>query len=43
VTNYLAGARREFRRIVLDKLRELTATDDEFRREARMLLGVDPQ
>ena len=43
VTNYLAGARREFRRIVLDKLRELTATDDEFRREARMLLGVDSQ
>ena len=43
VTNYLAGARREFRRIVLDKLRELTATDDEFRREARALLGVDPQ
>ena len=43
VTNYLAAARREFRRIVLDKLRELTANDDEFRREARALLGVDPQ
>ena len=43
VTNYLATARREFRRIVLEKLRELTATDDEFRREARALLGVDPQ
>lgn len=43
VTNYLALARREFRRIVLEKLRELTATDEEFRREARSLLGVDPQ
>jgi DNA-directed RNA polymerase specialized sigma24 family protein len=43
VTNYLALARREFRRIVLEKLRALTATDDEFRREARALLGVDPQ
>jgi RNA polymerase sigma factor (sigma-70 family) len=42
VTNYLALARREFRRIVLEKLRGLTATDEEFRREARALLGVDP-
>ncbi|HSE36177.1 MAG TPA: hypothetical protein VLG74_02675, partial [Blastocatellia bacterium] len=41
VTNYLALARREFRRTVLEKLRELTATDEEFRREARSLLGVD--
>ena len=43
VTNYLAAARREFRRIMLEKLRELTTTDDEFRREARALLGVDPE
>ena len=43
VTNYLALARREFRRIVLEKLRELTATDEEFHREARALLGVDPR
>lgn len=42
VTNYLALARREFRRIVLEKLRELTATDEEYRREARALLGVGP-
>lgn len=42
VTNYLAYARREFRRIFLDKLRELTATDEEYRREARALLGVNP-
>jgi RNA polymerase sigma factor (sigma-70 family) len=41
VTNYLAYARREFRRIVLEQLREMTASDDEFRREARTLLGLD--
>jgi RNA polymerase sigma factor (sigma-70 family) len=41
VTNYLSWARREFRRIVLDQLREMTATEDEFRREARALLGMD--
>ena len=41
VTNYLAAARRQFRAIVLERLRELTATDDEFRDEARRLLGVD--
>jgi RNA polymerase sigma factor (sigma-70 family) len=41
VNNYLAAARREFRRIVLEKLREITATDEEFRNEARSLLGVD--
>jgi RNA polymerase sigma factor (sigma-70 family) len=40
VTNYLAYARREFRRIVLDKLRSITDTDEEFRNEARHLLGV---
>ena len=40
VTNFLALARREFRRIVLEKLREITATDHEFREEARSLLGV---
>lgn len=40
VTNYLAYARKEFRRIVLDELRTMTATEDEFRREALTLLGV---
>ena len=43
VTNYLAVARREFRRIVLQRLREVTATDAEFRAEARELLGVDAE
>jgi len=40
VTNFLAFARREFRRIVLEMLREITATDHEFREEARSLLGT---
>ena len=43
VTNYLAFARREFRRSVLDQLREMTGSEDEFRREAQSLLGVDPK
>lgn len=42
VTNHLAAARREFRAIVLDELRELTSTEEEFRSEARALLGVEP-
>lgn len=41
VTNYLAYARRELRRIVLDQLRQMTASEEEFRREARALLGVE--
>jgi RNA polymerase sigma factor (sigma-70 family) len=41
VTNYLAAARRDFRRIVIQKLRQITATEEEFRNEARALLGVD--
>ncbi len=41
VTNYLAYARRELRRIVLEKLREITANDEEFRNEARWVLGVE--
>ena len=40
VTNHLAWARREFRRIVLDRLREMTGSDEEFREEAKDLLGV---
>src|SRR5262249_14699887 len=43
VTNYLAFARREFRRAVLDQLREMTGSEAEFQREARSLLGVDPK
>lgn len=39
VTNHLAATRRRFREIVLDALREVTATDAEFRAEAKSLLG----
>jgi RNA polymerase sigma factor (sigma-70 family) len=40
VTNYLAAVRREFRTIVLERLRELSGSEAEFRAEARELLGV---
>src|SRR6185369_2149375 len=43
VTNYLAWARREFRACVLDQLREMTTTDEEFRRETRSILGIYPK
>jgi RNA polymerase sigma factor (sigma-70 family) len=43
VTNYLAFARREFRRIVLERLRDLSGSEEEFQREARNLLGIDPR
>jgi RNA polymerase sigma factor (sigma-70 family) len=43
VTNQLAWARREFRGIVLDSLRALCATDEEFAAEARALLGAAPR
>ncbi len=41
VTNHLAWARRQFREAVLEALRDATASDEEFRAEARLLLGVD--
>ena len=40
VTNYLAAMRRDFRRLVLELLRETTGSDAELRSEARALLGV---
>jgi DNA-directed RNA polymerase specialized sigma24 family protein len=39
VTNELAAARREFRRLVLEVLREQCATDEEFEAESRALSG----
>jgi RNA polymerase sigma-70 factor (ECF subfamily) len=39
VTNRLFRVRRELRRITLEVLRELTASEEEFREEARALLG----
>ena len=41
VTNYLSATRRQFREIVLETLREATASEQEFRSEARALLGVE--
>ncbi len=41
VTNYLASTRREFRSSLLEKVRELTASDAEFRDEVRELFGFD--
>lgn len=41
VTNYLAGARRDFRRILLEKVRELTGTEAEYQTEVKALLGID--
>ena len=39
VTNHLAAMRRQFRTIVLDRLRELTSSDEEWEAEAAKLLG----
>lgn len=41
VTNYLAAARRDFRKILLEKVRELTGTEAEYQTEVRALLGID--
>jgi len=40
VTNHLHAARRRFRELTLDELRELCASDEEYHDEARDLLGV---
>jgi DNA-directed RNA polymerase specialized sigma24 family protein len=39
VTNHLAAMRRQFRRHVLERLRDLTTSQDEFEAEAKRLLG----
>jgi RNA polymerase sigma factor (sigma-70 family) len=41
VTNHLSWARRAFREEVLRALRGITASEEEFRSEARILLGAD--
>ena len=43
VTNALAWARREFRMIALERLRELCGSEEEFHREARSAFGWDSQ
>jgi RNA polymerase sigma factor (sigma-70 family) len=42
VTNHLSAMRRELRRHLLEALRELCASEDEFRQEARLVLGREP-
>lgn len=42
VTNHLAWARRTFRELALTELANLTASDDEFRSEARAVFGITP-
>lgn len=39
VTNHLAAMRKRFRQIVLDRLRDLTSSDEEWEAEATRLLG----
>ncbi len=41
VTNRLAAARRRFREIALELVRESTASDREFENEVRALFGID--
>lgn len=41
VTNYLHAARTRFREIVVQRLRELTGSEEEFREEARAILGIE--
>jgi RNA polymerase sigma factor (sigma-70 family) len=41
VTKALFWARREFRRIALERLREICGSDEEFHREARAVFGSD--
>jgi RNA polymerase sigma factor (sigma-70 family) len=43
VTNRLHSARKQFREIVLARLRAVTGSEEEFRTEARDLLGIDPR
>ncbi len=40
VTNYLAFARREFRRLALERLAELCGSEEEYQSEARELFGI---
>jgi RNA polymerase sigma factor (sigma-70 family) len=41
VTNRLAAVRREFRRILLECLKETSVSEEEYRRDARKLLGTE--
>jgi RNA polymerase sigma factor (sigma-70 family) len=41
VTNHLHVARSRFRELVVERLRELSGSEEEFREEAREILGLD--
>ncbi len=43
VTNALSWARREFRRIALERLRAICGSDSEFQREAKTAFGWNPR
>jgi len=40
VTNHLHAARRRFRELVLDEIRVMSGTDEEYREEVRDILGI---
>jgi RNA polymerase sigma factor (sigma-70 family) len=41
VTNYIASMRRRLRHLVLERIRETTATGKDFRSEVRLVLGIE--
>jgi RNA polymerase sigma factor (sigma-70 family) len=41
ITNWLAAARRDFRAVVLETIRDLSGSDEEYREEVRALLGAE--
>ena len=43
VNNHMAWARREFRKIVLERLHALCGSEEEFTREANALFGEAPR
>lgn len=43
VTNFLALARRKFRQLLLERIRELSGSEQEFHDEVRDILGVVPK
>ena len=43
VTNYLSWARKRFRQHVLNTVRSLTGSEEEYREELHLLLGVVPE
>jgi len=43
VTNHLFSTRKEFRNIVLQRLKSLCSTEEEYRSEAESLFGINPK